>query len=44
MFGLKERASGTDLDCFVKSKTEIGVMSLNLLTKNDTDPVVWRGQ
>ncbi|MGB4023953.1 MAG: Mrp/NBP35 family ATP-binding protein [Acutalibacteraceae bacterium] len=44
MFGLKERASGTDLGLFpVKSKTEIGVMSLNLLTKNDTDPVVWRG-
>lgn len=44
MFGLKERASGTDLGLFpVKSKTEIEVMSLNLLTKNDTDPVVWRG-
>lgn len=27
----------------VQSKTGIGVMSVNLLLENDTDPVVWRG-
>ncbi len=27
----------------VKSKTGISIMSLNLLTENETDPVVWRG-
>ncbi len=43
-FGLKEKASGSDLGLFpVKSKTGIKVMSLNLLVENETDPVIWRG-
>lgn len=44
IFGLKEKAQGSDMGLFpVESKTGIGVMSVNLLLKNDTDPVVWRG-
>jgi len=44
IFGLREKAQGSDLGLFpVESKTGIGVMSLNLLIENDTDPVVWRG-
>jgi len=43
-FGLHTRAMGNDDGLFpVKTKTGIGVMSLNLLTANETDPVVWRG-
>lgn len=43
-FGIKEKASGNELGLFpVKSKTGIEVMSLNLLTENETDPVIWRG-
>ncbi len=44
MFGIKERAEGTDngiLPC--KSKLGTDVMSINLLLPNETDPVVWRG-
>ncbi len=44
MFGIKEKAQGSDLGIFpVMSKTGIEIMSLNLLVKNETDPVVWRG-
>ncbi len=44
MFGLKDRAEGSDVGIFpVKSKTGVKVMSLNLLLEDDTDPVVWRG-
>lgn len=44
MFGIKERATGSDDGIYpVKTKTGINVMSLNLLTENETDPVVWRG-
>lgn len=44
MFGLHEKAQGTDLGLMpVVTKTGISVMSLNLLTENETDPVVWRG-
>ena len=44
VFGLKERAEGSDVGIFpVRSKTGIKVMSLNLLLEDDTDPVVWRG-
>ena len=44
VFGLKGKAKGTDSCIFpVKSKTDIGIMSVNLLLENDTDPVVWRG-
>jgi ATPases involved in chromosome partitioning len=43
-FGLHGKASCSELGFFpVKTKTGISVMSLNLLTKNETDPVVWRG-
>ncbi len=43
-FGLHTRAMGNDEGLLpVKTKTGIGVMSLNLLTANETDPVVWRG-
>ncbi|NLO47611.1 MAG: Mrp/NBP35 family ATP-binding protein [Clostridiales bacterium] len=43
-FGLKQRASGSDLGLFpVESKTGIKVMSLNLLVESETDPVIWRG-
>ena len=43
-FGLREKAAGSDLGIFpVKSKTGIGVMSINLLLENETDPVIWRG-
>lgn len=43
-FGLTERAVGNDSGMYpVMTKTGIGVMSLNLLLEQDTDPVVWRG-
>lgn len=42
--GIKEKATGNELGLLpVKSKTGIDVMSINLLLKEDTDPVVWRG-
>ncbi len=44
MFGIKERATGSEQGIYpVQTKTGIRVMSLNLLTENETDPVVWRG-
>ena len=44
VFGLKEKAEGSDLGIFpVITKTGIKVMSLNLLLENEGDPVVWRG-
>lgn len=44
MFGIKDRAEGSELGIFpVKSKMGVEVMSLNLLVKNETDPVIWRG-
>lgn len=43
-FGLHGKAEGSELGLYpVKTKTDISVMSLNLLTKHETDPVVWRG-
>jgi len=43
-FGLHTRAEGTNEGFFpVASGTGINIMSLNLLTENETDPVVWRG-
>lgn len=43
-FGIKERASGTETMLFpCETKNGIKVMSLNLLTESETDPVVWRG-
>ncbi len=44
MFGIKERAQGGEMGILpVATKTGIEVMSLNLLVKNETDPVIWRG-
>jgi Mrp family chromosome partitioning ATPase len=43
-FGIKEKAKGNELGLLpIKSKTGIDIMSINLLLKEDTDPVVWRG-
>jgi Mrp family chromosome partitioning ATPase len=43
-FGIKQKAMGTENGIFpVRSKTGIDIMSVNLLLKNETDPVVWRG-
>ena len=43
-FGIKEKVMGNERGFFpVESKMGIKVMSLNLLTENETDPVVWRG-
>ncbi len=43
-FGIHERAKGTD-DGILPAVTETGIdiMSINLLLKNETDPVLWRG-
>ena len=43
-FGLKDTAMGTSEGLYpVKTEGGISVMSLNLMVKNETDPVVWRG-
>ena len=43
-FGIREKATGGKDGIYpVKSKTGIGIMSINLLLPVDTDPVVWRG-
>ncbi len=43
-FGIHERAMGSDMGIMPAiSNTGISIMSLNLLTENETDPVVWRG-
>lgn len=43
-FGLHGHAEANEWGLFpVKTAAGIGVMSLNLLMKNETDPVVWRG-
>lgn len=43
-FGLHGHAEASEWGLFpVKTTAGIGVMSLNLLMKNETDPVVWRG-
>lgn len=45
IFGLKEKSHAIDDKYLapVKTKTDISVMSINLLLENDNDPVVWRG-
>ena len=44
VFGLDEKAEGDGVHIFpVKTPTGIEVMSINLLLKDNTDPVVWRG-
>lgn len=43
-FGLHGHVEASEWGLFpVKTAAGIGVMSLNLLMKNETDPVVWRG-
>ena len=43
-FGLHGHAEASEWGLFpLKTAAGIGVMSLNLLMKNETDPVVWRG-
>ena len=43
-FGLHGRAEASEWGLFpVKTAAGLGVLSLNLLMKNETDPVVWRG-
>lgn len=43
-FGINTKATGSELGLLpIKSKTGIDIMSINLLLKNDTDPVIWRG-
>ena len=44
MFGVHEKAYGSDFGIIpATTPTEIELMSINLLTDNETDPVVWRG-
>lgn len=44
MFGLTKKARGSEDGAYpVPSDGGIDVMSINLLTPNDTDPVIWRG-
>ena len=44
MFGLHTPAFGDDTGILpVETSTGIGVMSVNLLLDNETDPVIWRG-
>lgn len=43
-FGISAKAAGTEEGVYpVQTKLGLSVMSLNLLTENETDPVVWRG-
>lgn len=43
-FGIREKAFSTEFGMLpVKSRTGIDIMSINLLLKEETDPVVWRG-
>ena len=43
-FGIHEHAVGSELGIYpVVSAGGVKIMSLNLLTENETDPVVWRG-
>ena len=43
-FGVHEHATGSELGIHpCESKGGVALMSLNLLTENETDPVVWRG-
>ena len=43
-FGIHEHATGSELGIYpAVSQGGVEVMSLNLLTENETDPVVWRG-
>ncbi len=44
LFGVRERAVATPMGIApVNTETGIPIMSLNLLTADETDPVIWRG-
>ncbi len=44
MFGIHGKAEASEFGIFpALSKSEIKVMSVNLLLPNETDPVIWRG-
>ena len=44
MFGVHEKAFGSEFGIMpATTATEINLMSINLMTENETDPVVWRG-
>lgn len=44
MFGVHEKAFGSDYGILpAETPTGMKIMSINLLTENETDPVVWRG-
>ena len=43
-FGVHARAEGSELGIYpAVTRTGVEIMSLNLLTANETDPVIWRG-
>lgn len=43
-FGIREKAQGSEAGLFpARSKTGIGVMSVNMLLETETTPVIWRG-
>ncbi|MGI6214834.1 MAG: P-loop NTPase [Christensenellales bacterium] len=43
-FGIKDKAMQNEFGLLpVKSSTGIDIMSINLLLKDDSDPVIWRG-
>ena len=43
-FGVHTKAEGSEMGIYpVSSKGGVEIMSLNLLTEHETDPVVWRG-
>lgn len=44
MFGVHEKAFGSDYGILpAETPSGMKIMSINLLTENETDPVVWRG-
>ena len=44
MFGVNEPIMGNDYGMLpAYSETGVGIMSINLLLENNTDPVIWRG-
>lgn len=44
MFGVHEKAMGSDFGILpATTPSDMELMSINLLTENETDPVVWRG-
>ena len=44
MLGIKDKAMSDEVGLYpIPTKTGIDIMSVNLLLKNESDPVVWRG-